>query len=80
MEDASLRGDTIVMPPHYLEAMDLFRIGRRNRAAVFRISVEAPGGEETNAAINKRVCCLGPMPARARYKQQSFVHAVPRML
>ena len=46
MEDPSLSGDTIIAPQSYIERLDTFKIGRRNRAAVFRLSLLKTGGAD----------------------------------
>ena len=47
MEDPSLSGDTIIAPQSYIEQLDMFKIGRRDRAAVFRLSLLGSGEHDT---------------------------------
>ena len=43
-EDSEIgSSDGMIVPQSYFEKLDLFKVGRRNRAAVFRLSVDDPG-------------------------------------
>jgi hypothetical protein len=51
--DAGLsgRGDTVIVPQSYVEhASTMFKVGRRNRAAVYRISLDSPGARRGGGA------------------------------
>jgi hypothetical protein len=55
MEDPSLSGDTIIAPRSYIERLDMFKIGRQNRAAVFRLSV--PGVRLEHSPMPRFLYC-----------------------
>jgi hypothetical protein len=54
-EDPTLAGDTIIAPQSYIERLDMFKIGRRNRASVFRLSVQ--GSDDAEGAPPRFLYC-----------------------